>query len=340
MANEQDPGHRLRAQFRRFRDWYGSDSGKRAQKWLSLGISAIILVVLVRSILKIGWSELVAAVPSQPLFYLLFAAAYAIPPCFDWFFYHRWWGIGWRAIAIFLRKRIMNETLISYSGDTYLLLWATGRLGIRHEPGRAAPLLGRNGSDGLDPRRNPFAAIKDVAITSGLAGNGVTLLMLLLALALGGGDVLSSSLDAGTLRTMALGFGALVAVNIAIVLFRGRVMSLSEQETRWLFLVQLFRVLLNHALILLSWYVVMPEIAFSGWIVLGAIRMVMSRLPLPNKELLFAAVAGTLTGGASVEVAALMFVQGALHILCHGIAWAAAMLIDPTGEHDGEARTG
>ena len=83
-----------------------------------------------------------------------------------------------------------------------------------------------------------------------------------------------------------------------------------------------------HVLITASWIVALPQIDIDTWILLGALRMVIGRLPLPNKELLFAAIAVSLTGDASVEVAALMAAQGALHLVFHGVAWLAASAIE------------
>ncbi len=309
--------------------WLDSPGGTRVKKWFSYGISAIILMVLVRSIADIGWQQVLAVLPWSLLFWLLFAGSYFLQPFTEWVIYRRWWGFGWPAIAVFLKMRVMNEALFSYSGHTYLLIWAAGRMGIRFDPD-APPkrLLGRGETDGVDPRTSPFAAVKDMAITSGLAGNLTTLLMLILALSMGGDGVLGDAVDPATLRIIIVSFGALIALNIGILLFRKHVMSIPVRENLFSFRWHLFRVLTAHILIVGSWIVALPDIAISTWILLGALRMVIGRLPLPNKELLFAAVAVSLTGEASVEVAALMAAQGALHLVFHGIAMVAASAIE------------
>jgi len=61
-------------------------------------------------------------------------------------------------------------------------------------------------------------------------------------------------------------------------------------------------------------------------------------MPIPNKELLFAALAVALTGDASIEVAALMAAQGALHLIFHGLAWTAASAIEATAPDEGTPR--
>ncbi len=320
---------RLVAQGHAIGEWFEGPAGKRFQKYLSFGISAVILVVLFRSIADIGWAEVLGVLPWSLPFWLLFVGSYFLQPLTEWHIYRRWWGFGWPAIAVFLKMRVMNEALFSYSGHTYLLIWAAGRMGIEYDPD-APPkrLLGRGDGPGLDPRTSPFAAVKDMAITSGLAGNFTTLFMLILAMVMGGDRVLSEAVDPATIKLIVWGFGGLILLNVGILIFRSKVMSIPVPDNLFAFRWHLFRVLTAHALIVGSWILALPAIDIDTWVLLGALRMVIGRLPLPNKELLFAAIAVQLTGEASVEVAALMAAQGALHLLFHGLAWTAASAIE------------
>ncbi|MFZ4689373.1 MAG: hypothetical protein ACOYLS_09055 [Polymorphobacter sp.] len=314
------------------RRWLASPTGKRVQQAISIGLSAIILVILFRAVAAIGWRQIIAVVPTGPLFWLLFLGSYLLQPLTDWLIYRPWWGLDWRANAIFLKKRVMNEALFSYSGDTYLMVRATGILGLPFDPAApTAQLQGRGDGPGVDPRTHPLAAVKDVAITSGLAGNLTTLLMLVLALALGGDAVLDASIDPDVLRRIVIGFAIIVALSVAILFFRGKVMSLSVRNNLRAFWWHLFRVLTAHALIVATWVVALPAIPVSTWVLLGALRMVIGRMPLPSKELLFAAITVSLAGPASVAVAALMAAQGALYLLCHVLAWFAATAIEASG---------
>jgi len=279
---------------------------------------------------------MVRNVPRNPLFYLLFYLAYLMPVGFDWYLYHRWWNVRPGAAAIFLKKRVMNEALLSYSGETYLLLWATGVLGIAPGGGERQPVLGRGADGGADPRASAFGAIKDVALTSGLAGNSLTLVMLGVAVALGGGALLEDVASTGLVRNFAIGFGMLVAVNVGVVLFQRHVMSLSPREDFFLFRMHVLRLLTGHGLVILSWMVAAPDVSFRSWLYLGAMRMVLGRMPVPNKELLFASIAAAVTGAAAPEVAAVMAIQGVMHLAGHGMAWMTATAID-TACPDAEA---
>lgn len=311
------------------RAWWGSQSGKRVQKWGSLTASAIILIILVRAIVRIGWQPIVTVLPTGPWFWLLFIGSYLLQPLIDWQIFRRWWRLRWRDIGVFLRRRVMNEALFSYAGDGYLMVWASTRLGVAIDPANpVAQFAGRGDGPGVDPAAQPMAAIKDVAITSGLAGNLSTLLMLGLALLLGADDVIDAGLDPALVRRVGIGFAVLVTVSLLILLNRGKAFSLAVGANIRSFTWHLARVLGSQALLVASWVVALPVVAAVTWLQLGALRMVITRMPLPNKEILFAAIAVNLAGDTAVSIAALMAAQGALYLVSHGLAWATAATID------------
>ena len=313
----------------RAKAWGNSPVAIRFKKALNALLSIIILALLARAIARVGWEQVVDVVPMSLLFWAFFLGSYVLPPLTEWFIYRRWWKFGWPAFAVFLRMRVMNDALFSYSGHSYLLVWAAQRLGIAFDPKAPPPrILGRGDGPGVDPAKSPFAAVKDMAITSGLAGNFATLVLLLLALSMDGANVLGAALDPRTLTILVWSFAALIVLNVGILLFRGNVMSLPTQENLFAFRWHLFRVLMTQALLVASWAVALPGMPFETWFLLGALRMVVMRLPVPNKEILFAAIAVSVTGDASVEIAALMAAQGALQLILHVVSWGAAAAID------------
>lgn len=295
-----------------FADALSPDS--RGRKLLSLALSAGILAYLVHAVSDIGWGEVWDVLPANPLFYLLVALSYMATPITEYVIFKRWWPLAPRALAVFSKKRVLNEAIFGYSGDAYLFVWAKKMLGDR--------------SCGA----TPLAAVKDVAITSALAGNAATLLMLGLALSLGGGPAVEQAFSGDAMRNAGLGFAFVIAVSAAILLFRGKVLSLTPRENRIVFLLHCGRLLAGSALLLAAWVVALPAVAVGTWIVLGALRMVVTRLPfVPNKELLFAAIGVSLTGDAAPEVAALMAAAGALHLVSHVISYAGASFIESRG---------
>jgi hypothetical protein len=321
----------------RAKAWSNSPTATRVKKALNALLSIVILALLARAIARVGWEQVVDVVPLSLLFWAFFLGSYFLPPLTEWFIYKRWWKFGWPAFAVFLRMRVMNDALFSYSGHSYLLVWAAKRLGIEFDPKAPAPrILGRGDGPGVDPAKSPFAAVKDMAITSGIAGIFATLVLLLLALSMDGAHVIGAALDPATIRILIGSFAALLVLNIGILIFRGNVMSLPVKENLFAFRWHLFRVLMTQALLVASWAVALPGIPFETWFLLGALRMVIMRLPVPNKEILFAAIAVSLTGDASVEIAALMAAQGALQLILHLVSWAAAGAIDAAAGKDAE----
>lgn len=320
---------RLMAFAERARAWSSSPVATGVKKAFNALLSIIILLLLARAIARVGWEQVIDVVPISFLFWAFFLGSYFLPPLTEWHIYRRWWKFGWPAFAVFLRMRVMNDALFSYSGHSYLLLWATKHLGIAFDPKAPPPrILGRGDGPGVDPAKSPFAAVKDMAITSGIAGIFATLVLLLLALPMDAANVIGSALDPRTIRILIGSFAALLVLNIGILIFRGNVMSLPVKENLFAFRWHLFRVLMTQALLVASWAVALPGIPFETWFLLGALRMVIMRLPVPNKEILFAAIAVSLTGDASMEIAALMAAQGALQLILHLVSWGGAAAID------------
>lgn len=312
----------------RARSLGNSPAAARFRKLLNALLSLLILALLARAIARVGWEQVVDVVPASFPFWAFFLGSYFLPPLTDWFIYRRWWKLGWPALAVFLRMRVMNDALFSYSGHSYLMVWAAKHLGVSFDAGSPpARILGRGDGSGANPALSPIAAVKDMAITSGLAGNFATLLLLLLALSMDGANILSAALDPRTLTILAWSFGALIVLNVGIILFRKNVMSLRPRDNLFALRWHLFRVLMTQALLVASWAAALPGNAFETWFLLGALRMVVMRLPVPNKEILFAAIAVSVTGDASVEIAALMAAQGALQLILHLLSWGGAAAI-------------
>ncbi len=284
------------------------------RKLLGMALTAAILAYLLHEMAEIGWRAVWQVLPTNPLFYLLVALSYMATPVTEYIIFRRWWPLTPRSLAVFSKKRVLNDAVFGYSGDAYLFMWAKRALGDR--------VVGAT----------PLAAVKDVAITSALAGNVATLLMLALALALGGGPAVQDAFAGETMRNVGFGFAFVISVSLLILLFSAKVLSLAPRENMLLFLLHSVRLLAGSTLLLLAWIIALPEVDVGTWFVLGALRMVVTRLPfLPNKELLFAAIGVSLTGDSAPQVAALMAAAGALHVAGHGIAYALATLVERNG---------
>jgi predicted Co/Zn/Cd cation transporter (cation efflux family) len=80
---------------------------------------------------------------------------------------------------------------------------------------------------------------------------------------------------------------------------------------------------------------VLPITSLTWWLVLAALRLIISRLPfLPNKDVVFAGVA-VFTLGREGQIAALMTMMAGLILLLHILVATAFAIADlMSGGHD------
>jgi hypothetical protein len=194
-------------------------------------------------------------------------------------------------MAALHKKRISNEVLIGYSGEAYFYAWARQRTQMV-----AAP----------------FGAVKDVTILSAIAGNAVTLAMILLAAPFGMG------LLTGVQQNWVWGsIAIIVATSLPFMIFSRRVFSLPRGTLWWIFGVHCTRILTGSFLIAVAWHFALPEVSIGFWLLMAAGRLLVWRLPLvPNKEVAFATIAGVVIGQGQA-LSELMALIAALTLLAH-----------------------
>ncbi|MES2754060.1 MAG: hypothetical protein V4659_05300 [Pseudomonadota bacterium] len=277
-----------------------------SRRWpavLGAVLTAAMIVGLGRQLFESGLRGLLAAVPTNPFYYLAFAGLYLASPVGDYVIFRRLWGVPVAALAALIRKRIANEVVFGYSGDAYFYAWA------RANARRHAIVA-------------PFGAVKDVTILSAIAGNAVTLAMIAGALPFAY-RVMSTGQAHGL-----TGSAALVCVtSLPFLIFRRRVFSLAAPTLRWVFGVHLLRIVAGSLFVAFAWSAALPGIAAGIWLLLAAGRMLVSRLPfVPNKDLLFANFAILLIGRNDALVATIAF-TAALTLLLHVILIAGFALV-------------
>lgn len=282
--------------------------GRSWLQWLGLGISAATVAAMVYQIRHVDPREAIALLPRTPAFWLVFAIYYFGPVLAEWLIFRRLWRIPASGLLALTRKYVSNELLLGYLGEAYFYIWARGR----------ASMVG-----------SPFGAIKDAAILSAVVGNVVTLAMLVIAYPV------FARLEAGTGgRTLYLSMAVLVASSLAIFLFRRRLFSLPRTELRFIAAVHLARVMAVILLAGLMWHLALPGIWLGWWVLLAALRQLLSRLPfLPNKDLAFAGLA-TLIAGSQSEIVALLTMIAGLLMIAHVVAGSIAIAADFTSPKD------
>ena len=259
--------------------------------WVGAAISLAILVAVVLELRSVDFGRVRDMLPVSPLFWLVFAASYLASPAADWTIYRRLWGIPLSGFTALLRKLIGNELLFGYVGELYLYTWARRRTGMT-----AAP----------------FGTIKDVAILSAMTANAVTLVLLALAWPLLG--ALHLGIDG---RALLASVGAVVVMSSAVLLFRKTLFGLPRRQLRFVAGVHLVRIGLTTGLAALCWHLALPDVALQWWLLLAALRMLLSRLPLlPNKDIVFAGLAVFLIGH-DAEIGALMTMMASIILATH-----------------------
>ena len=279
--------------------------GSRLAALFSALVSLALLIAIALEIRGMDLGRIVDMIPASPLFWLVFVAWYVAGPASEWIIYRRLWRIpGWGFGAL-LRKMVSNELLLGYLGEAQFYAWARSRTHLT---------------------ATPFGAIKDVAILSAFCGNLVSIAMLALALPL-----LSEVASGGGMRSAFVSLGVVLVSSFLMLLLRHRLFSLPGPDLRFIALVHFARCAAKAGLGALLWYLVLPQVPVTLWLVLSTLRLLVSRLPLlPNKEVVFAGLAVVLLG-QHVAVASLLTLIAGLVVLAHigiGGSFAAADLFE------------
>jgi hypothetical protein len=271
-------------------------------RWLGPVISLTIFGAVLFQLRHLQVASIIAMVPRSPLFWLVFAAYYLATPAMDFLIFRRLWGLPAAGFGALLRKFVGNEILLGYIGEVHFYSWARARLRMV---------------------ASPFAAVKDVAILSAVAGNVVTLVVLAAAYPFLG------ALHLGlTPSTIMLAVGITLGTSLILLLLRGRLLTLATPDLVFVASAQLGRVVLTTLLPALLWHLVLPQVAIGWWLLLAAMRLLLSRLPLlPNKDFVFAGVAVLLVG-SNVAVEDMMTMMASLILGTHVIMGAVVVLAE------------
>lgn len=272
------------------------------QRWLSFLISACLLTAILMQFDHLGLARLSAAVPTGVTFWAALAAYYLALPTSEWIIYRQLWNIPPDGFLALLRKLVSNELLLGYSGELSFYAWARRRAKLS---------------------ATPFAAIKDVSITSAIAGNLATLTMMLVAW-----PSLRFLHFGPAPRDVALSAAVLLTISVAVLLFKGRIFSLSTAQLRYVFGIHIARLTTTTLLSGLIWHAALPEVPLSLWILLAAMQLLVTRLPfVPNKDLVFAGLALFVVGHDS-QVAELIGIVAALIMVAHVILGGLLAIVD------------
>ncbi|WP_375398025.1 hypothetical protein [uncultured Sphingomonas sp.] len=293
-------------------DWARDASDRVAAPWIRRAgplLSFAILLVVAKAL---GQRDLVALwhmTPATPWFWAGIVVFLSIQPVADFLIFRGLWPLPWAGLGALYRKSASNELLFGYSGELQFYLWARRRAAV---PG------------------SPFGAVRDVAVLSALAGNVVTIALLLAAIALPG------PLEFGAMGPHVLWSAVLlVASSMAVMLFRQRLLAMDRAQFWRIGVIHLLRSLAMTAMIGLLWSMVVPDVSAGWWLLLAAGRQFVTRLPfLPNKDVVFAGLAAGMLHGAPDIANTVALVAGVIFVgqIVIGAALAMADLARETAD--------
>lgn len=256
--------HSLKEKVSKFVDsWYG----RLILKTGKILFLVLILAYLAFKLYQIGWQEVVANLPVNPLFYLFFILLYFSAPLVQIIIYRLTWKFDVRRnLFVFVKKRILNKSVLGYSGEVYLFNWA------------------RKTIDGELTKLGEV--IRDYNILSAAASNTVTLLVLGVFLYVGQAQITDLIGQPDPIYFIIGGFIFLILIPL-VYRFRKYIFSTPLKRSLQVYGIHFGRMTIGQVLQIAMWAVVLPEVSLSTWITYAAVAILVSRIPISNKKLLF-----------------------------------------------------
>jgi hypothetical protein len=277
--------------------FFETERGKKILTWVRRVANIAIAGWLIYQLTSIGWGEFWRSLPSGPLFYVLFVILFLQLPFFEIWIYRLLWVFNiFKSIPVFILKRVYNKDVIDYSGEFYFFGWANETLAL-------------SGTE-------IFKTIKDNNIISSVASTLISIG--LLAGFFFTGQIRIIQKIASQNRTYFLAGIILLIILVAFFIkFRHYVISMPLKTAYKIFGIQLFRLLLAQFIILLMFYVVLPEVPLYIWFTFMAVQLILTRIPfLPSQDFIFAGIAISLAGSMPVApeaVAGVVIARGILN---------------------------
>ena len=276
--------------FARIQRGWARFSESRVGGWVQTGARwaflAGIVGYLAYQLTTIGWAELWASLPTTPWFYVLLLLMYATLPATEMVLYGTAWGARYRdLLPALLRKRVLNNEVLGYSGEAYFYVWARRETNL----------------DALDVLRT----IKDNVIISSVASTSVAFSLLAVFFLTGQIELLRQYLPEET-STVAAGIAVVILVVSVGVNFRRALFSLPSRVLWLIGVGHLLRFGLNNGFQVLQWAVVIPEVSVGTWITLLALYIVIQQIPfVPSRGLVFMSAGVELSGTLAIPTATL-----------------------------------
>lgn len=267
---------------------------KSVGRLFSLALTLGLLVFLGVKLSQIGWRDVIDSRPREALFYLLVFLNWLSIPIAEVILYSKLLERNlWPQFLIFVRKRVLNFGVVSYSGEAYFTHWLQKQSAMEW--------------------KKAIALVRDINLVSASVSGFLLVVLLLLFLSYGQVNFLNEILK----------------VNPLIIFFALAGLSLLFPVLRWLARLQdglsknqiftssgifVVRLLITFGLMVAQWAVVLPEVSLSFWFSLLVLWQIATRIPfMPSHDFLLAGLASLIAkaSGASEAEFVSLFVTAA-----------------------------
>lgn len=293
-----------------------NSSLQRGLKIAQYALLAGVFVYLIFRLTRVGWGEVIGALPESPWFYLFFLLRFLTLPVSEMAAYEINWDRSLvRHFPVFVRKRVYNYAVAGYSGEGFLTLWARRSLGL--------------------PDKTVLIGVKDNNLLSAFTSNIATVLVIV-ALAMTGALKTGLDLLPGMAALFTISFLTATALSVAVVVFRRKLIALPDGKLKKMFAVHAIRQALALVLHAAMYAAALPGAPFLAWMMFIALQLVISRIPfLPNQELVYLGAAlslSSIVGAPEAAVAGMLLAEAGLaQILNVSLFFATAHLARDNG---------
>jgi hypothetical protein len=236
----------------------------------------------------IGWRDVIRAIPISFGTVILFSMCYAIQPFADYTIYRRLWKIPLSTLPALFRKRALNEGVMDYFGEIYLIDWGN--------------------KSRIDSLGRVASTVKDVSILSIISSHLLTLAVVIYLLS---SDALEKLLivDPQIKFHIYIACGFVISLLVGTLALQRKVLALAGADLRFVAIIHAIRVFAFFGGSILLWSVAVPSVHFADWFLFMAAQLLASRLPLvPNRDLVMAGIGVALApslGTSAANVAGL-----------------------------------
>lgn len=283
----------LKAKWTRFLE---SKQGRRTTKALQVVFVLGVIAYLFYELRDIKWADAWVALPTNPLFYLIFLVLYFLLPVAEVVLYRITWAFdAWKSFPAFIKKRIYNKDVLGYSGEVYFYSWARKNVGL---------------SD-----MDILKTIRDQNIVSSVASTAVAVVLVIIFLYMGEVRI-SEWIEQQETTYLIAGAVLVVLLGVLAVRLRRYLFSMAFKTALLIFSIHIVRLVIGQALQIGMWAVAMPEVLLRVWFTYAALSIIITRIPIiPNRDLLFLSFGVSLSGVVGISEAGVFAMLAAITVL-------------------------